>query len=180
MDTKTINIIKWTAASPWLLLLLVIVNGGMFGGEALNLFGISLSLFTVIPFVIFYFVNRDHEQHFIKEHTRHAMNVFLIFVAVVVCTIVMALAFGGFAHFEVSLTGALFGSSFTVYLVLMILAAVVYAVVSAMIGAIRAFTFIYPDKCAWMPHEEPASRPVAARQDDIEPAPLMATAIVEE
>ena len=76
--------LKWMAAIPYLLALLVIVNGDILGNYDLNLLGVRLSLITLIPFLIYHFVNRDHTNTFIASHTKRAMRIFLRYFLVTI------------------------------------------------------------------------------------------------
>jgi uncharacterized membrane protein len=69
--------IKWMAAIPNLLVLLIVINGNILRNYDLYVFGIQLSFITLIPYVIYHFVNRNHDTEFIAIHTKRAMSIFI-------------------------------------------------------------------------------------------------------
>lgn len=146
--------IKWMGAIPYLMVLLIVVNGDILGNYDLNIFGVKLSLLTFLPFIIYHYVNRDHYNEFISVHVKNAMKYFLRYFVITVLLKISVIGFGYgiltfdlFAIFTLGYLGLIFLLSFIVVVILVIIFSV--------IGSIRAFKLILPDKRAWQYKEPP-------------------------
>ena len=145
--------IKWMGAIPYLMVLLIVVNGDIVGNYDVNILGMKLSLLTFLPFIIYYFVNRDHDNEFISVHVKNAMRYFLRYFVVTMLLSISVTIFGyGVLTFDpvAAFTSGLLGLIF----VLPFIAAVILVIIFSVIGSIRAFKLILPDKRAWQ-YEEP-------------------------
>ena len=148
-----IDKIKWMAAIPYLLVLLIVINGNILGNYDIEVFGVQLSLITLLPYLIYHFVNRNHDTEFISVHTKRAMSIFLkYFILTIVLSIVMTIMGVGIA----TVNPVLLFTSGAVGLILMLplFMVVIYAIIAATLGSIRAFKLILPTKKAWLPVAE--------------------------
>jgi hypothetical protein len=146
------NVIKSMAAIPYLLVLLIVINGSILGNYDLYFFGVQLSLITLIPYLIYHFVNRDHAISFIAIHTQKAMSIFFkYFILTIILGIAMNIVGLGIATANIAL---LFTSGKVgLLLILPLIIVIVYAIISTTLGSIRAFKLILPNKEQWKPQE---------------------------
>lgn len=138
------------AAVPYLLVLLIVFNGNILGNYDLYFFGVQLSLITLIPYIIYHYVNRNHENEFISAHTRRAMNIFKkYFVLTIILGIVMNFMGFGLAVVDpvVFFTSGIIGMA----LLLPLFVVVIYAIITSTLGSIRSFKFQLPNKSSWQP-----------------------------
>ncbi len=140
--------IKWMAAIPYLLVLLIVINGNILGNYDLYVFGVQLSFITLIPYMIYHFVNKNNENEFISTHTKRAMSIFIkYFTLTIVLGIVMNIMGFGIATIDPVL---LFTSGAVgLLLMLPLFIIVIYAIIAATLGSIRAFKLMLPNKSAW-------------------------------
>lgn len=142
--------IKWMAAMPYLLVLLIVINGNILGNYDLYIFGVQLSLITLIPYLIYHFVNRNHESEFIATHTKRAMSIFIkYFILAILLGIIMNIMGFGLATVDPILL--LTSGAVGLVLMLPLFIVVVYAIITATLGSIRAFKLILPNKTPWQP-----------------------------
>ena len=150
-ENMDVDKVKWMAAVPYLLVLLIVVNGNVLGNYDIYIFGVQLSLLTLIPYLIYHFVNRNHKIDFISLHTKRAMSVFIVyFVYTIVIGIVMNILGLGIVTLDPFLlsTYGIFGLLSS----LLLFAVVLYAIITATQGSIRAFKLILPNKSHWRPN----------------------------
>jgi len=144
----SIEKIKWMAAIPYLMVLLIVLNGDVLGNYDINILGIKLSLLTFLPFIIYYFVNRDHENEFISVHVNKSMKYFIRYFvfSMLLSIIVTILGYGVLTFDPVAIfTSGFLGVLFVLPFVVVIILVTVYSV----IGSIRSFKLILPNKQVW-------------------------------
>lgn len=144
--------IKWMSALPYLLLLLMVVNGNILGNHEIDFFGVQLSLMTLVPYLIYYFVNKNNENDFIASHTKKSMSVFIryFFITVMLNIILNIMGLGillanSFMFFGAGAVGLIL--SLPLFIV------IIYTLISAVKGSIRAFKLIQPDGNEWSSEE---------------------------
>ncbi|MCG5539325.1 hypothetical protein [Halorhodospira sp. 9622] len=152
-STVSLTKIKWMAAAPYLLVMLIVLHGPVLGYYDINIFGVQLSLITLIPYLIFHFVSRNHPVDFVAVHTKHAMSIFLVYLLIfVVLSVSMAVYGFGVVSSDTDLlmsAGVVAGG-----FALLLWGVVIYALIAGTIGAIRAFKLICPDKTQWAKAEQ--------------------------
>ena len=140
--------VKWMAAVPYFLLLLMIINGNILGNYEINVFGVQLSLITLLPYLIYHFVNRNNENEFIALHTNRAMSIFIkYFVLTVLLSIILT-----FMGYGVAMSNPLlfFGAGAVgLLLMLPLFIVILYTLVVATKGSINAFKLILPNGSQW-------------------------------
>ena len=144
----SVDRLKWMAAIPYFLVMLVVVNGSVMGNYDLYFFGVQLSLITLIPYLVYHFVNRNHENEFIATHTKKAMKIFKIYFILAI-VLGVALNFMGFglvtANPMMVFTSGAVGAVFLIPL----FAIVIYAIITCTLGSIRSFKLQLPNKSTW-------------------------------
>lgn len=136
--------VKWMAAIPYILLLLMILNGNLLGNYEIDFFGVQLSLITLLPYLIYHFVNKNHKIEFIALHTRKAMSLFLkYFIFTVILSI--ALNMMGFGILALNPLLLFSGGFIGLLLILPFFIIIIYTLVAATKGCIKAFKLITPN-----------------------------------
>ena len=136
------------AAIPYILVLIAILSGDIYGNFDINIFGLRLSLSTLLPIIIYYYVNKDHEVNLISLHVKKSMNYFIkyILISSLLSILVTALGYGVLKFDPIALfTSGILGLTF----VLPFIVIVIWAIIRSTIGCINAFKFILPDNTAW-------------------------------
>jgi len=143
-NQKTIKT-QWISAISYMLVLLMVICGYFLENYDLNIFGVRLHLIILIPYLIYYFVNRSHKVEFIALHTRKAMRIFLgYFGSMILINFVMS--FMGLASVFVS-PRFLFGFNVLVLISMIPLFIVVFpTIITTALGIVRSFKFILPYK----------------------------------
>ena len=149
----SISKIKWMAAIPYLLLLLIVINGNILGNYELYFFGVQLSLITLIPYLIYHFVNKNHDNEFIALHTKMAMGIFFkYFLLTAILSIILnVMGFGVIISNPFVIFGA---GAIGMLLMLPLFIVVVYTLVVATKGSIKAFKLIQPNGSEWVYKKE--------------------------
>ena len=161
---------KWMAAVPYLFVLAMVINDISIGIYDVHFFGVNFTLTLLIPYLIFYIVNRSHEIKFIGFHTRHSMSIYLWYFILTVIYSILSVIFL-FFNFAVVGVGVLSMQSLftelqnggiawltsTVGIVILLfflplVIVTIKALIRSMKGCIRAFKLIYPDKTPWSIH----------------------------
>ena len=140
--------IKWMAALPYLMVLVIVLNGDVLGNYSINIFGLKLSFYTFLPFIIYHFVNRNHENQFISTHVNRAMSYFIKYFIISVLLSVTLTIFGfGVLTFDpiAIFTSGILGLVFLLPFLLI----VVWVIVKSVVGSIRAFKLQLPNKQMW-------------------------------
>jgi magnesium-transporting ATPase (P-type) len=137
------------AATPYLLVLLIII--------IINnlIFGFLSPLITLIPYLIYHIVNRNHNTEFISTHTKRAMNIFIKYFIFLILMTILAISFTGLGV-GLNLLNSdplLFVTLGVVGLILVIplLIVTIYAIIASTLGSIRAFLLVLPNKTPWQP-----------------------------
>ncbi len=141
----TTDKIKWMAAIPYLMVLLIVLNGDILGNYDINILGIKLSFLTFLPYIIYHFVNRSHENEFVSSHVNKAMNYFLKYFVISILLNLSVTLFGfGILTFDpvAIFTSGILGLIFLLPFVVI----VIWVTVRSVIGSIQAFKLELPNK----------------------------------
>lgn len=73
--------IKWIASGGYIFVLVDAFLTQLLGFYQFNLFGFLVCLLTLVPFIIFYSINKSHEQPIVVIHLKSAIRIYVFYAS---------------------------------------------------------------------------------------------------